>query len=104
MAHHLSSEGAWILVALSMTNGLGRVDAGPGVVSPGEATSEGVLKESRRNVREHAELHGPATVLDTGSHWQKPPPPEPATTLMYPLLPGVVCSLKGLRHPMILSL
>lgn len=65
-----------------MMNGLGRVDAGTGVVLPGEETSERVLKESRRNVREYAELRGLATVLDTGSHRQKPRPPKPATTPM----------------------
>lgn len=65
-----------------MMNGLGKVDAGTGVVSPGEETSEGVLKESRRNVRERADLSGLATVLDASSHRQKPQPSKPATTLM----------------------
>lgn len=39
-------------VAMEMTNGLGRGNAGMGVVLPGEETFEGVIKGSRRNVRE----------------------------------------------------
>ena len=47
-----------------------RVNAGAGVVLPGEVKFGGVTKGSRRDAREYIELGEFATELGTGSHWQ----------------------------------